>query len=87
VTRVKIVQRPPEFDAIQYTGANEDNVAAFVGFLFRPSSDGTLPAVYDPLALYFRELEAGSWVVMITGMLSVLTDDEFHAQYSVVKEA
>ena len=36
--RVKITTRPPQHDAIQHTGDNETEVAAFVGFLFQPST-------------------------------------------------
>ena len=79
--RVKITARPPQHDAIQYTGDNEADVAAFVGFLFQPSTPDKPPAVYDPIGQYLRPVEPGSWVVMVGLTLSVLADAEFQAAY------
>ena len=84
MARVKIIARPPERDAIQYDGENEAEVAAFVGFLFQPGRDDAPPAVYDPIGQYLRPIREGSWVVMTGLALSVMTDAEFRAAYSVI---
>lgn len=82
--RVKITVRPPEYDAIQYTGDNEADVAAFVGFLFRRSSGDEPPAIYDPIGQYLRPLAPGSWITAIGTTMSVLTPTEFAAAYNIV---
>lgn len=81
MTQIRVTPRPPSFAAIQYTGENEDAVAAFVGFLFQRAANGSPPAIYDPVGQWLRPLEAGSWVVLVGTSHNVLTDAEFQTAY------
>lgn len=88
MSAVKIINRPPELDAIQYDGTNEAEVAAFIGFLFKPSSvENPEPAVYDPVARYLVPIPVGSWVVMTGFNIAVLDPTGFELQYTIVSSS
>lgn len=81
---VKIVTRPPRHTALQYDGTNEAELAAFIGFLFKPSVGNEPPAYYDPLAQMLRPIEEGTWVTLVGTSLSILTPAEFENAFDIV---
>lgn len=83
---VQIVARPPRFTALQYDGTNEPELAAFIGFLFKPSTSSTPPAYYDPAAQMLRPIEPGMWVTLVGTSLSILTPQEFSKAFDIVPD-
>lgn len=81
---VKIVARPPRYAALQYTGENGTELAAFIGFLYRPATETAPPAYYDPIGQYFRPIEVGYWVTLVGTTLNVLSEAEFAAAFDIV---
>lgn len=83
---VQIVTRPPRYTALQYDGTNETELAAFIGFLFKASTETDPPAYYDPVGKYLRPIVTGTWVTLVGTSLNILSEEEFAAAFDIVDD-
>lgn len=78
---MRVIDRPPTFEALQLTETNEAEMAAFVGAAFRPSTEDTPAGIHDLMQEWTRPLQVGSWVVLTPVLAVILSAEEFATKY------
>ena len=78
---MRVIDRPPTFEAMQLTEENEAEVAAFVGASFRPSTKDSPAGIHDLMQGWTRPMVVGSWVVLTPVLAVILPPEEFAAKY------
>lgn len=76
--------RPPEIQAVQWTGDNADEMAVFAGQAFIPPANGDPAFIYQGATRSEAELAPGDWVTSsLDGWFTRTRDEVFVQAYEL----